>query len=123
MDLGFVHVKILHPAPDFRASENDLSLVLHLSGPRYTALLTGDIEERGLRQLIPLLQGLTPPLTADILTAPHHGSRNRHSSELKDLIRPAEVWLSARPKFPKETVWLSFPFLRRSWEGEWELGL
>ncbi|MGE4159560.1 MAG: ComEC/Rec2 family competence protein [Planctomycetota bacterium] len=120
---GTLSLRTLHPPVGFKASENDLTLMMHLQGPRRSALLTGDIEEKGLRTFLSHMTMSGSLLNVDVITAPHHGSRNRHARELLELTRPAEVWLSARPSFPKEPVWLEFPGLRKSWQGEWELGL
>ena len=65
-------VRVLHPpAGGWRSpSDNDGSLVLRVEMEGLSALLTGDLEDAGLRRL--LLSGAD--LRADLLLLPHHGS-------------------------------------------------
>ena len=65
-------VSVLHPADGYRDSKaNERSLVLRLDhGERALALLPGDIERNGIRNI--LAGGAD--LAADVLVLPHHGS-------------------------------------------------
>ena len=71
-----VQFEVLHPvAGDYNAArlkDNDHSCVLRISGRHGTALITADIESASERMLL----ARTPVmLRADIVVAPHHGSR------------------------------------------------
>ena len=67
------------------ASDNARSVVLELTYGAHRVLLTGDLEQEGLAELLAEL-----PRRCDILMAPHHGSRNS---------RPADVMQWARPRY------------------------
>jgi competence protein ComEC len=67
-----VRFAFLHPVADWNASENDRSCVLKVSSPYGSVLLTGDIS---LRSEAILLESRDTELSADVLLAPHHGSR------------------------------------------------
>jgi competence protein ComEC len=109
-------LQCLHPGPNTKGPANERSLVLRLLGAKKTLLFTGDIDEGGTPDL--LLAGLE--LKSDILTAPHHGSRNRYFTLLLEETGAGELWLSARKSFPKEEAVLNFPKLKKSWRGEVE---
>jgi competence protein ComEC len=67
---GDVTLDVLHPAEEFLAgTENARSLVLLVRYRDGSILLTGDLEEPGLSQV---MQTPAPPI--DVLLAPHHGS-------------------------------------------------
>lgn len=81
LELGELAIDVLYPPPDGPGGpENTRSMVLLLSYRSRTILLTGDLEQPGLGQVIGV------PLTikrVDVLMAPHHGSpgvRNRESN-------------------------------------------
>lgn len=80
----------LRPAP----RSNAISCVLRISaqGPGApTALLAGDIEAAQERAL--LERGA--PLQADLLLAPHHGSKTSSSGAFLDAVRPRTAWVQA----------------------------
>jgi competence protein ComEC len=82
---GDVKLDVLHPpalGPD--GKENARSLVLLVRKGPHAILLTGDLEDAGLEQVL----ALRPP-GVDILMAPHHGSR---------LANPAALAKWANPK-------------------------
>jgi len=114
IDLGGSSISCLHPGVDSQGAPNERSLVLLLEGKKKSVLFTGDIDEEGTPDLL-RSNMLT---TVDILTAPHHGSRNKYMSLLLEGVQPKEIWLSARPSFPKEPSVLEFPKLIKSWEEE-----
>ena len=70
-------------------SGNAGSLVLQITYGSFTALLTGDLEKEGERELLPYLSD------TDCLKAGHHGSRWSTSEELLEKVRPEITLISA----------------------------
>ncbi len=65
-----VSLKVLHPPLVGPAGkENARSLVVHVVHADWSMLLTGDLEDPGLKQVLDL-----PPPRVEVLMAPHHGS-------------------------------------------------
>ncbi len=82
-----IKLDILHPpqiGPD--GKENARSLVVLLRKDSFAMLLTGDLEDAGLEQVL----ALRPP-RIDILMAPHHGSRLANPKELAAWAKPRLV--------------------------------
>lgn len=73
-----------------RWSDNDSSIVLRLSYAGRAILLAGDVEARGERSL---LDG-GRRLHADVVKAPHHGSRTSSSADLIERTAPSWVVFS-----------------------------
>jgi competence protein ComEC len=75
-----VRFEILHPArasyDDSRVKDNDRSCVLRIESTALSVLLPGDIERRSERALI---AARPDALRADVLLAPHQGSRSSSS--------------------------------------------
>lgn len=71
-----VEFRVLHPPPGLRASDNDRSCALHVSGAGGSALLLADPESRAEEML------LAQALAADVVLLPHHGSRSSSSPAL-----------------------------------------
>ena len=80
-----VRFSVLHPAGDFRGGQNEGSCVLLVQGPGGRVLLTGDIESRGEQALL----NAYGRLPADVVIAPHHGSRTSSGAALVAATRPA----------------------------------
>jgi competence protein ComEC len=105
-----VRFEMLHPEATGYASakrkSNDMSCVLKVSSAHGSALLTGDIETIS-EQALSKRQG--ERLRADILLAPHHGSRTSSSPEFlaavgaKTVVFP--VGYRNRFRHPNEAVW------------------
>jgi competence protein ComEC len=70
--------------------DNEKSLVVSVRYANRHLVIPGDLEGRGLTQLLPQLG------TADVLVSPHHGSRASNTQELAATIQPQEVIVSAR---------------------------
>jgi competence protein ComEC len=88
-----VSFDVLWPAsaPDL-AAPNQTSCVLRVSNGAHAVLLTADIEAAAERALTGRIAALTPgSLAADVLLAPHHGSKTSSSGFLLDAIMPREV--------------------------------
>jgi len=98
-----VDFRVLHPA-DSTGSENNRSCVLLIDGA-YRILLPGDIERAGERRL---LREHRDALAADVLLAPHHGSRTSSAQEFVEAVDADVVVHSAawRSRFghPREEV-------------------
>jgi competence protein ComEC len=82
-----VSFEVLHPpavGPD--GKENARSLVLHVTHGDWSMLLTGDLEEAGLVQVLQI-----PARKVDVLMAPHHGSDRSNIPALAQWARPKLV--------------------------------
>jgi len=87
-----VHFDMLHPQelPDGRG--NDDSCVLRVSGAGFSVLLTGDIEAPAEREL---LSRQAQALKADLLVAPHHGSKTSSTEPFIAAVAPRWVLFPA----------------------------
>lgn len=82
-----VDFEVLHPTPAdylFFTRPNAISCVLRIGSGHATVLLAGDIERLQEAALV----SRTPELRADVLLAPHHGSKTSSSAALLDAVRP-----------------------------------
>jgi competence protein ComEC len=89
-----VDFEILHPAPAdylYFTKPNAISCVLRIANGRATVLLAGDIERLQEAALVTR----TPELRADLLLAPHHGSKTSSSAALLEAVRPRLVLVQA----------------------------
>lgn len=89
MTINGVKIEFLHPGPEKSGSVNDNSLVLRLSYKDRAILFTGDIGELVEPGL------LDKNIKADILKAPHHGSRSSSSIDFLRAIGAEYVVVSA----------------------------
>jgi competence protein ComEC len=83
-----VQFEVLHPTDaDYARDQksNAMSCVLRVQGAQVTALLTGDIEAS---QESALLLRNRQALKADLLLAPHHGSRTSSTAAFLDAVSP-----------------------------------
>ncbi|HUF20476.1 MAG TPA: DNA internalization-related competence protein ComEC/Rec2 [Burkholderiales bacterium] len=87
-----VRFEVLHPQAasynESRLRDNDRSCVLRISSAHGTVLIPGDIESRSEQDL---LRDPRAVLAADILVAPHHGSRTSSSDKFIAAVRPRHV--------------------------------
>ncbi|MBV8318942.1 MAG: ComEC/Rec2 family competence protein, partial [Planctomycetaceae bacterium] len=92
-----VRVSVLHPpaAGSPLDRDNDRSVVLDLESDGRHLLLTGDLEQAGLSQLVS-----HPGGPFDVLLAPHHGGRTANPAWLYRWANPARVVVSQRPPAP-----------------------
>lgn len=101
-----IDFEILHPAEiDGNMSENDRSCVLKINTSNGSLLLPGDIEESAEKQLV---ARAGEKIKADILVAPHHGSKTSSSELFLHNVQPEWVLLPYgyrnRYRFPHEVV-------------------
>jgi len=93
---GGVRFEVLHPPEGWApgASDNARSLVLDVSWHDRHLLLTGDLEQLGLADL---MAGDAPEPPVDVLLAPHHGARAANPPGLFEWARPRVVVASQKP--------------------------
>lgn len=78
-------LEIMHPGGKYSGGKyNDYSLVIYMKYRDFSILLVGDIEEKGIKEL--LAKGGFK--TADVVKVPHHGSRGSLSPEFYDQVDP-----------------------------------
>lgn len=98
-----VELRVAHPPPrgcggrTAGGGDNANSVVLELSFGRHRTLLTGDLEGRGLDELLAEL-----PARTDVLLAPHHGSPRSRPAEMVKWAKPTFVVISAGAGFRME---------------------
>ncbi len=87
-----VRFDLLHPeaASDAgaRIKNNDRGCVLKITGAGGSALIPADIERRSEQRL---LETVASALRADVLVAPHHGSRTSSTAEFVQAVAPRVV--------------------------------
>lgn len=98
LEEGSLQIEVLHPpAVGPAGTENARSLVLLLNFQGQRILLTGDLEEPGLSQVMEL-----PIAPVDVLVSPHHGSRVSNTERFAAWCRPKLVISSETyPRGPK----------------------
>ena len=100
-----VDFRILHPAGTDTYAGNNRSCVLQISTGAYTLLLSGDIEKQVENQLIKKYSGA---LVAQILVAPHHGSKTSSTTGFINTVAPEMVLFPVgyrnRFKFPNQDI-------------------
>jgi len=89
--LGPATVKILWPVEPLAQNINDCSIVVHVLYGKFSALLTGDIEEPSEQALIKA-GSLSPTM---VLKVSHHGSDTSTMAAFLSIVRPAIAIISA----------------------------
>ncbi len=88
---GGATIRVLHPGMEVdQVSDNSNSVVLLVEYAGQRVLLPGDLESDGLEQLL-----ATPPQTAAVVMAPHHGSSRSRPSEFAAWCQPQWVVVSS----------------------------
>jgi competence protein ComEC len=82
-----VEFVVVSPPESLAGRHNNGSCVLRVSSPYGTVLLAGDIEQRA--EVLLLEAGL--PVAAEVLVAPHHGSRTSSTPGFVERVRPRYV--------------------------------
>ncbi len=92
---GSTQFTVLHPPPDWHPEtpDNARSLVLDVAYGGRHLLLTGDLDQLGLVELVAQAQ----PEPIDLMLAPHHGGKSANPSWLYSWARPRGVIVSQRP--------------------------
>ncbi|MFQ5659873.1 MAG: DNA internalization-related competence protein ComEC/Rec2 [Gammaproteobacteria bacterium] len=97
--------EIVHPAAHSRLRGNNRSCVLRISQENRAVLLTGDIERPAEQQLV---RRYAEQLHANVLVAPHHGSRTSSSVSFIETVNPDYVLFPVgyhnRYGFPKKDI-------------------
>jgi competence protein ComEC len=100
-----VQFSFLNPSVDRLNLGNDSSCVLRVATQHGVILLPGDIEREG--ELF-LLKNANPALAADVMVAPHHGSKTSGLREFIGRVHPQYVFYAVgyqnRYHFPHEVV-------------------
>lgn len=103
--LGKLTLQVLSPEVVGKNNNNN-SCVLKITDAKYSVLLTGDISQRIEHKL--LQSNDAPLLKADILIAPHHGSKTASSQAFIEKVNPRWVVFTAGYKnrwhFPFSSV-------------------
>lgn len=89
-----VEIEVLHPQYSYtgtRSNDNNASLVLRVTYGQISFLLTGDVEEEGIQELL----AEKMPLSSTVLLLPHHGSRYSFVPEFYQAVNPAAVVVQA----------------------------
>jgi len=91
-----VRFRVLHPPAGWHpeTSDNARSLVLDIAYAGRHLLLTGDLEQQGLVELVAQTPPQPPP---DVFLAPHHGGRSANPEWLYEWAKPRLVVVSQRP--------------------------
>lgn len=104
-----VAFQVLGPVLGEPYRDNNSSCVLKISTHHASALLVGDIEAAAERELI---QRVGQQLHADIIVAPHHGSRTSSIAEFVRTVHPSLVVYATgahnRYRFPANSVKLRY---------------
>ena len=85
-----VDFEILHP-DNAAYSSNNLSCVMLIGNAKHSVLLTGDIEAQVERRLL----RTSSTIKADIMIAPHHGSKTSSQSRFIEMVSPDYVVFSS----------------------------
>jgi competence protein ComEC len=118
-----VRFTVIHPPAGWHPEtpDNARSLVLDIAFTGHHLLLTGDLEQLGLIELLAKPSPEPPP---DVLLAPHHGGRSANPDWLYQWARPRLVVVSQRrpPQGPSDTLSfvdrMGIPLFRTGRHGE-----
>ena len=125
-----VRFDVLHPDvdnyTDAKLKTNDRSCVVKVSTPRFSALLTADVEAMSEADIIERYTTAPSMLKSDVLLMPHHGSLTSSTPEFIEVVAPKIALINAgyRNRFghPREGVLARYtarniPVMRTDWHG------
>lgn len=93
---GNLSIKCLHPSAEYTSGEpNEYSIVLGLIWRDFSAILTGDVEENGERQLIQKLEETPDFKEITVLKVAHHGSKYSTDDDFLQVVHPYFSVISA----------------------------
>ena len=99
-----LQLALFRPTVTDSKDENDQSLAIYVRSKNQGALLTGDLAEKGMENLL----ANPPPGPVTLFKLPHHGSQRSVPAPLIDLLQPRIVFASAGYKnrfgFPNQSV-------------------
>lgn len=99
LENGRLILTCLHPEKgDMNTEPNEYSIVLKASYGNFSALLTGDIEGSGERQMLQMLTETPAEGRITVLKAAHHGSRNSTPMSFLERERPVYAVISCGKK-------------------------
>ena len=94
-----VSIQVLHPSTGHNmGNDNSVSIVLEISYGGRLILLTGDLEDPGLSELLS-----QDKRSIDVMLAPHHGSASSNTSELADWATP-EFVVASTGRSPSQNI-------------------
>ncbi len=93
LELARWHLRVLHPKSGSRSGRNNRSLVLLAETEGSKVLLTGDLEARGEREILDMIEP-DDLRGVEILKVGHHGSDTSTTSEWLDRLRPRIALIS-----------------------------
>lgn len=113
-----VHFKFLYPSPDTLNLNNDSSCVLRITAGNKHILLTGDIEKFSEKYLVKFEE---ENLKANILVAPHHGSKTSGVDAFLQAVNPQHVLFPFgyrnRYHFPHKSIIEKYDLLQsKKWD-------
>lgn len=125
-----VRFDVLHPDAnnytEAKLKTNDRSCVVKISTPRFSALLTADVEARSEADIIVRYSATPSVLKSDALLMPHHGSLTSSTPEFIKAVAPKIALINAgyRNRFghPREAVLARYAerniaVMRTDWHG------
>ncbi len=125
-----VRFDVLHPDVDnyqeAKLKTNDRSCVVKVSTPRFSALLTADVEATSEADIIERYATTPAMIKSDVLLMPHHGSLTSSTPEFIEAVAPQIALINAgyRNRFghPREGVLARYaerniPVMRTDWHG------
>lgn len=89
LNAGQAQIEFFNPLKGVDLDTNDNSLVLKISYGERSFLFTGDIAEKAEKLLA------SGRLKADVMKAPHHGSKYSSTAEFLSMVKPSTVVISA----------------------------
>ncbi|NOZ38391.1 MAG: DNA internalization-related competence protein ComEC/Rec2 [Gammaproteobacteria bacterium] len=118
-----VAFRLLHPPLTTQLRRNDRSCVLQVEAGGQRLLLSGDIEKKAERQLV---RSYGHELQAEILVAPHHGSKTSSTAIFIDSVSPRYVLFPTgyrnRYGFPHPSVLARYRLRKIPYYQSWASG-